>query len=191
MITKEALAKMNKGMPTVDIKGKNYIMVNERIKRFREFVVGGRIETEIINLDDGVVTIKASVYDDEGDLIATGHAQEKETSSFINKTSFVENAETSAIGRALGIAGIGIDDSLGSADEVANAIKNQEKKPKKENKEVVNDREKKVFIERCKALGQEPTDILKKTGWTEGLMTVEQHGKALIILKEIEESSEA
>ena len=58
--------------------------------------------------------------------MATGLAQEKENSSFINKTSFVENCETSAWGRALGNLGIGIDTAVASAEEVKNAILNQE-----------------------------------------------------------------
>lgn len=181
MLTQEILSTANKGIATVKIKNKDYVMVNERIKRFREVMPAGRIETEVVNLADGVVTMKASVYDDDGNLVSTGHAQEKETSSFINQTSYIENCETSCIGRALGIAGIGIDDSLGSADEVANAMQNQ--------KELATDRERKVFIQRCEVLGQDPEAILKRAGWKSGRMTAEQHGKALIILNEIEEAS--
>ena len=59
-------------------------------------------------------------------LVATGNAYEKEASTFINKTSYIENCETSAIGRALGVYGIGIDASLASAEEVVNAVNNQE-----------------------------------------------------------------
>jgi hypothetical protein len=66
--------------------------------------------------------MKASIFDKNDRLIATGTAYEKESSSFINKTSFIENCETSAWGRALGNLGIGIDNSIGSADEVKNAI---------------------------------------------------------------------
>jgi hypothetical protein len=57
--------------------------------------------------------------------LATGYAQEKESSSFINKTSYIENCETSAVGRALGFCGFGIDVSVASYEEVANAINNQ------------------------------------------------------------------
>ena len=61
---------------------------------------------------------------------ASGHAEERRGSSFINKTSYVENCETSAWGRALGNFGIGLDTSVASYDEVANAIKNQTTKAK-------------------------------------------------------------
>ena len=51
-------------------------------------------------------------------------------SSNINKTSYVENCETSAIGRALAMLGIGIDTSIASANEVADAIAKQDSKEK-------------------------------------------------------------
>lgn len=116
-------------MKSVNIKGKEYIEVNERLKYFRsqEQYKGYSLESEIINLANGVITIKAIIRDENGTIKATGLAQEKESSSYINKTSFVENCETSAWGRALGNLGIGIDTSVASAEEVQNAINNQPK----------------------------------------------------------------
>lgn len=115
------LTEANKPLASMDIKGKDYIPVNERIKAFRFIYPRGQIITEIIGLEDGICTMKASVYDNEGKLLATGHAQEKEEASFINKTSYIENCETSCIGRALGMVGIGLDSSVASYEEVANA----------------------------------------------------------------------
>lgn len=114
-------------MKTVDIKGKPYIEVNERLKFFRtdKKYEGYSLESEVISLENGVITIKAIIKDANGVVKATGLAQEKESSSFINKTSFVENCETSAWGRALGNLGIGIDTSIASAEEMLNAIENQ------------------------------------------------------------------
>ena len=123
----EDIENVNKQLKGIDFKGKNYIEVNQRIKAFRMLYPEGTITTDILFMDNGVVTMKASVYNGEK-LLATGLAQEKETSSFINKTSFVENAETSAVGRALGMLGIGIDTSIASAEEVINAINNQNSK---------------------------------------------------------------
>lgn len=120
------LTEANKHLSTLDIKGKDYIPVNERIKAFRFIYPRGQIVTEIIGLENGICTIKASAFDEEGKLLATGHAQEKETSSFINKTSYIENCETSAVGRCLGNAGIGLDNGFASYEEVANAKKQQE-----------------------------------------------------------------
>lgn len=127
MITAELLKQANESLATVPIKGKDYVQVTERIKAFRAICPNGRIETKIVNLENGIVTMVAEVRDDEEKLLATGFAQEKESSSYINKTSYIENCETSAVGRALGFAGIGIDASMASADEVANAIINQDK----------------------------------------------------------------
>lgn len=114
-------------LKTVNIKGKEYVEVNERLKAFRTLpeYKGYSLESEIYSLENGVVTMKATIKDTDGNIKATGWAQEKESSSYINKTSFVENCETSAWGRALGNLGIGIDTSVASAEEVENAINNQ------------------------------------------------------------------
>lgn len=121
------LIKANESLKTIEFKGKGYAQVNERVKAFRMICPSGAISTEIVDLSDGVVTMKATVLDEDGTVLATGYAQEKESSSYINKTSFIENCETSAVGRALGFAGIGIDGSMASADELANALNNQNK----------------------------------------------------------------
>ena len=117
--------KTNK-LKTVNIKGKDYVMVNERIKAFKELYPDYAIVTEIEHLGDGMCVIKAMVMDAEGNPKATGHAYEKEGSSPINKTSYIENCETSAVGRALGFMGIGIDTSICSAEELAIAMSQQE-----------------------------------------------------------------
>lgn len=121
----EELKKANEAILTTDIQGKKYAEVNQRIKAFRMCYPEGLINTEIISNQNGIVIFRATVYTGEGKLLATGTAYEKEGSSFINKTSYIENCETSAIGRALGIAGFGIDTSVASAEEVQNAIENQ------------------------------------------------------------------
>ena len=113
-------------MKGINIKGKNYIMVNERIKFFRENYKGWSLTSELVHIEDDMCIIKATITDENGMVKATGYAQEDRTSSMINKTSFVENCETSAWGRALGNLGIGIDDSIASAEEVDMAIKKQE-----------------------------------------------------------------
>lgn len=117
-------------LKTVNIKGREYVEVNERLKAFRTLpeYKGYSLVSDIVSLENGVITVKASIYDADGVIKATGLAQEKESSSFINKTSYVENCETSAWGRALGNLGIGIDTSVASAEEVENAINNQNPK---------------------------------------------------------------
>ena len=114
-------------LKTIDIKGKQYVEVNERIKYFRtaEEYKGWSLTSQIVSIENGVCIIKAKITDDKQIIRATGYAYEKEDSTFINKTSYIENCETSAWGRALGNLGIGIDSSIASAEEVQNAQANQ------------------------------------------------------------------
>lgn len=128
-ITFEDLKKVNKDIKTKDIKGKAYAEVQERITAFRKLFPDGFITTNVISSEGGMVIMGASCgyYNEDGSMhvLGTGTAYEKEGSSQINRTSFIENCETSAVGRALGMAGFGIVASLSSADEVANAIYQQ------------------------------------------------------------------
>lgn len=185
MFSAQEVENLNKNLPTIDVKGKKYVMVKDKIKAFRTLCPNGIIETTLLGMDNGLAIIKATVRDEDGNLLGTGHACEKEGSSQVNSTSWLENAETSAIGRAIGNAtGLGIDDSFGSADEVANAILQQgDKAP-------ASPTERKVFEDYCKRLDVSPTEILAKTGWKKGeKMTKEHHGKALIILNDIAEAN--
>lgn len=127
-MTYEQILQANKSIKTTDVKGKDYAEVNQRIKAFRSICPDGCIETVMLSCNDGVCVIQAIVKDENGKVLGTGHAYEKEGSTFINKTSYIENCETSAVGRALGMCGIGIDTSVASYEEVANAIKQQEEK---------------------------------------------------------------
>lgn len=110
-------------MKKIDIKGKEYVQVNERILEFRKQYPLGSILTEILSNEGGVVVMRTQVIVD-GQILATGHAYENEGSTFINKQSYIENCETSSVGRALGMMGIGIDTSIASYEEVANAKAN-------------------------------------------------------------------
>lgn len=132
----ENIKNANETINTTDIKGKDYAEVNQRVKAFRMVYPTGFILSRMVSDENGVCVFDASVgyYDENGDTItiARGTAYEKENSSFINKTSYIENCETSAVGRALGFAGFGIDTSIASAEEVQNAIENQNKRIEKE-----------------------------------------------------------
>ena len=110
---------------TVNIKGKEYVEVNERVKFFRKEYEGWRIVTELISNENGICVFKASIKNWNDETVSTGYAYEKEDANYINKTSYIENCETSAVGRALGFLGIGIDSSIASSDEVTNAVNNQ------------------------------------------------------------------
>ena len=120
-----------KELKSINIKGKQYVEVNERLRYFRENYKDWSLESEVIQKTENSITIKASIKDDQGRVRANGLAEEIKGSTFINKTSYVENCETSAWGRALANLGIGIDVSVASFDEVANAISQQKPKQKK------------------------------------------------------------
>lgn len=101
---------------------KDYVEVNVRIMKFYEKYPEGRITTELVKWENDVIVMKATAYRDNQDIPAsTGYAYEKEGSSFINKTSALENCETSAVGRCLAILGFEIKKSVASREEVANA----------------------------------------------------------------------
>ena len=119
-------------LKTVNIKGKQYVEVNTRIKYFRQNFKDWSLTSELVELTNESVLIKAVIRNPEGRIIASGYAHEEKASSYINKTSFIENCETSAWGRALGNLGIGIDSSVASYEEVKTAIQKQETQtPKK------------------------------------------------------------
>ena len=119
-------------LKTVNIKGKEYVEVNTRIKYFRLIFKDWSLTSELVELTNESVLIKAVIRNPEGRIIASGYAHEEKASSYINKTSFIENCETSAWGRALGNLGIGIDSSVASYEEVKTAIQKQETQtPKK------------------------------------------------------------
>lgn len=143
MCTFEQLQKANETIKTTDIKGKAYAEVPQRIKAFRMIYPDGFIKTEIISNENGVCVMRAVVgYESEGRerILGTGTAYEKESANYINKTSYIENCETSAVGRALGMAGFGIDTSVASFEEVQNAIAQQEAMKKKpEPKQTTNE----------------------------------------------------
>lgn len=124
----QSLVKANAAIRTTNIKGKEYAEVNQRVKAFRTLYPEGFIMTEILCREGGLCIIKATVghyADGKSVILATGTAYEKEGSSQINRTSYIENCETSAVGRALGMAGFGIDTSIASADEMNNALLQQ------------------------------------------------------------------
>ena len=123
------LQKVNETISKVNIKGKEYAEVFQRVKAFRMLFPNGTIATSIEHMEDGLVVFKAAVHDEDGKILSTGFSYEVEGSNNINRTSFIENCETSAVGRALAFLGIGIDMSIASAEEVINAQNKRDLKP--------------------------------------------------------------
>jgi hypothetical protein len=122
----------NKNLKTVSLHDKDYVMVNERVLRAHE-LYGNKLSivTKLIEANETYVRMKAVVTLNDGDklLMYTGHAEElrDDPTSMVNKTSALENCETSAIGRAMGALGIGILDSYATADEIVTANTKEKK----------------------------------------------------------------
>lgn len=135
-IAYEQIRAANEAITAADIKGKLYAPVNQRIKAFRMVHPLGRIVTDMIQNDADMCVFRCTVYDADMKTLATGTAYEKPNSTYINKTSYIENCETSAVGRALGFAGFGIDMSIASKEEVENANKQAEDIQRRERDEI-------------------------------------------------------
>lgn len=155
---------------TTNIKGKEYVEVNERIKYFRtaEEYKGWSINTELVDFNSESCIMRAEIRDDQWVLRATGYAQEDKSSSYINKTSYVENCETSAWGRALANLGIGIDTSIASSNEVAMAVAKQNATQKAATPEKAG-KEPTLFDKAVERLTEKPTQeyydqIMSKAG---------------------------
>ena len=127
---------MNKNLAdkAIDLKGKKYVLVSDRVIYFNEAYPEGSITTELVSpVDADTVVIKATIRPGRAiavskdgvvsstivsDRAFTGYSQATWGEGFVNKTSALENAETSAVGRALAFMGIGVLDSIASIDEI-------------------------------------------------------------------------
>ena len=138
-ITEEALAKANTDLGYIDIDRydkkkkktitKHYVTVNARVQAFRKICPAGTIDTTVCDIDEEQVVVQAKIYDERDHLLASGTAEERKSASQINDTSYVENCETSAVGRALGMLGIGSEENMASAEEMVAALANQVELP--------------------------------------------------------------
>lgn len=112
------LQQINNTLHNITLKGgKQYTTAAERVRAFRKMYPDGGIVTEVVHFDGESVLIKATITDQDGHVLATGHATKTKSS---NPVSFVESSETAAVARALGALGIGADkaDKALSAEEV-------------------------------------------------------------------------
>ena len=94
-----------------------------------------KVGVKVSKVLDSII-IKCVIRNKDGNVVSSGYAQEEKATGFVNETSFVENCETSAVGRALGFLGIGIKDSIASADELVIAISKQKKSTTQSKKKV-------------------------------------------------------
>ena len=96
----------DKSKGEVDIHGKVYLTVARRINDFREAHPNYGIKNEVLSIDAESVVVKSIITDETGRELSSGIAEEVRTASKINRTSAVENCETSAVGRALAFFGM-------------------------------------------------------------------------------------
>ena len=119
-VTYFQIESANKEIKTMKLGSKEYAPVNERIKAFRKVFPTGTIDTFIEEKTEDSITIRATIYDEQRHTLAMGRASERKSEKGINAFKLIENCETSAIGRALGIAGFGVDGSIASAEDMEN-----------------------------------------------------------------------
>ena len=106
----------------IKIKGKDYVLVSYRVLFFNENYPNGSISTDY-SFNDGTYIVKAIITPDVDNdkRVFYGTSQATVGDGMVNKTAALENAETSAVGRALAMLGIGVLDSIASADEMNKA----------------------------------------------------------------------
>lgn len=124
-VSYEQIKKANEEIETIKLGTKGYAQVNERIKAYRKVYPTGSLTSEIEEIKEDYVRIKATATDEQDRIIATGTASEKLTGNnkkdYINISSMIENCETSAYGRCLGFAGFGVDTAIASAEDMEKA----------------------------------------------------------------------
>jgi len=121
----EAMNEINNAKG-INFSGKKYTVVSNRVEIFRKsFGIELGIKTEIILNDGKFVIVKAIIEDKDGHVVGSGFAEEVRGSSNVNKTSALENCETSAIGRAL--ASLGLHGGTYASLNEIDAVKRKEK----------------------------------------------------------------
>ncbi len=133
---------MTNSLPTISIKGKDYVMVKDRILAFNDNFTNGSIVTEIVSpLDAKTIVVKATVTPDvkNPSRLFVDYSQAVVGGAGVNMTSALENASTSAVGRALAYMGIGVIESIASADEVNKAITAEKVQPIQEDVECLHE----------------------------------------------------
>jgi len=110
-------------IPTINLKGKQYTEVKDRVMFFRmeEAFKGYYFTTEPISITDENATFVCKVFNPNGVVVATGTSYERASQGPVNKKDHVENAETSAVGRALGFLGIGIVGGIATVENMKDA----------------------------------------------------------------------
>ncbi|MGH9943247.1 MAG: hypothetical protein ACRD9R_12940 [Pyrinomonadaceae bacterium] len=118
---------MSRQPPARNDRFEDYVPVAERIEQFYSRFSEGRVMTHIAEHDreSGFVLIRAEIYRHADDAVpaATGHAYEYKDSGHVQKTSYIEVAETSAVGRALALLGFEVRRGIASREEMQKAAR--------------------------------------------------------------------
>ena len=178
----------------IELKGKQYLQVVHRVNLFRyHYGMAYTIDTEILADDGKRVLMVAYVKDNDGRVVGKGHAEEIRNAGPVNRTSAIENCETSAIGRALANIGLA-GNEYASAFEMGNiaskeeAVTSQEKA--KVSQEQLEASKKKVEaiqnkVEKQPAKKQEPhPEDVKMIETTAEILVKSLEGSSLDGLKE-------
>jgi len=165
MIEYKDIDRVNSKIKMIDLKGKDYAMVPEKVTAFRKLFPEGFITTEIVAMEGPVVVMKAKAgyYREDGSevILGTGLAREERGKGLVNNTSHIENCETSAVGRALGMIGLGINGcGICSAEELVNAITAQ-KQIEKDFEATKKEIEAKKIAELESGKKDAPADVIK------------------------------
>ena len=111
----------------------SYVTVAERIAAFYQSYPTGRICTQILehNEESGFILMRAEVFrsTDDAQPSATGHAFEVRSDGYVNRTSYIENAETSAVGRSLALLGFEVRRGIASREEMEKAARMPAERP--------------------------------------------------------------
>ncbi len=121
-VSYEQIKKANEEITKMQVGNGQYAKVSERVNAYRKVYPTGAIETEIEEVNEQSVRILATVRDELGCVLATARATEEKKAKgkmTVNLTDMIENCETSAVGRALGFAGFGIDSEIASGEDIA------------------------------------------------------------------------
>lgn len=162
----------------INIKGRSYVLVSDRIIYFNENYPNGFITTHLMTpVESDHIIIRATVVPDATNNLRlfTGLSQATVGDGVVNKTAALENAETSAVGRALALMGIGVIDSVASVDEINKATGS---------KGLITDKQKKLILDILSELKEDPISYEDKIGRKLSELTTSEASKCIKVLQE-------
>lgn len=151
----------------IDIKGKKYVLVSDRINYFNENYPNGSINTELVSSPNSEMVIVKSTVIPDVDKPArqfSDYSQAVIGEGMVNKVAALENASTSATGRALAYMGIGVIDSVASVDEMHKATTNTMK--------FATEKQIKWIRDTARGLNDQLGDDEEVDKWVEEILTV-------------------